>query len=421
MLGLVGTTLKAGRPKPTSGLVGGVLALLVLLLATVLGALTPFQGWLELAGTQWETAQSQLTLVAVVIAGVAGLYHWSTKVFGRVASEGAGRTAPLVLALGGLLLAVPQCLSGLLGDGDEAVTGIDGLNVVALVGAVVVVLGGLLALVRPGRAAPGRRARRPLGRPVPRVGHRLPARLRQLRRRRARGDLRRAAARGPRRRRGGLRLMSAATAVSEEAFDLVPDVAEPVHVRPRVLLMGTALAAGAIIVTFAALLGLYLATRHAVLTGPAVDGEAPVWFADGNPIPLTPANMAFGTMLLSCVSMLWAVDAVGRNDRRNAFFALAMTLLFGGAVINATSFLYTQSAIPLAGETTPAGMLFYVVTGAHLALLVGAMVFASLMTFRTLGGEYAGRDRDGITAASMIWYLTAAIHGVIWYAVYVTK
>jgi heme/copper-type cytochrome/quinol oxidase subunit 3 len=214
--------------------------------------------------------------------------------------------------------------------------------------------------------------------------------------------------------------MSAATAVSDQALDMVPDTADPGATRPRVLLMGTALVAGAIVMLFAGLIGLYLATRHAVITGPAVDGEAPVWFVDGT-IPLTPGTMALGTMLLSCLTMYWAVDSVGRNDRLNAYLALGLTLFFGAAVINATSFLYTQAGIPLEGETNPAGMLFYAVTGAHLALLIGAMVFAALMTFRTLGGEYAGRDRDGITAASMIWYLTTAILGVIWYAVYVTK
>ncbi len=146
VLGVAATALKATRPRPTSGLVGGVLALLVLLAATLLGALTAFQGALELAGTQWVSAQSQLTLVAAVIAGVAGLYHWSTKVLGRVGGEGPGRTAPLVLALGGLVLAIPRALSGLLGEGDEAITGIDGLDVVALIGAGLVVLGGLMAV-----------------------------------------------------------------------------------------------------------------------------------------------------------------------------------------------------------------------------------------------------------------------------------
>jgi cytochrome c oxidase subunit 1 len=146
VLGLVGLTLKNGKPAPTSGLVGGVLALLILLVATLVGAATPFQGALELAGTQWVTAQSHLTLVAATIALVAGLYHWSTKVLGRVGTEAAGRTAPLVLALGALVLAVPEAISGISGEGDEAVAGIEAMNGIAVAGAGLVLLGGLLAV-----------------------------------------------------------------------------------------------------------------------------------------------------------------------------------------------------------------------------------------------------------------------------------
>lgn len=146
VLGLVGLTLKGGKPAPTSGLVGGVLALLILLVATLVGAATPFEGALELAGTQWVTAQSHLTLVAATIGLVAGLYHWSTKVVGRAGTEAAGRTAPLVLALGALVLAVPEAISGISGEGDEAVTGIEAMNGIAVAGAGLVLLGGLLAV-----------------------------------------------------------------------------------------------------------------------------------------------------------------------------------------------------------------------------------------------------------------------------------
>ncbi|HEX7134803.1 MAG TPA: cytochrome c oxidase subunit 3 [Iamia sp.] len=216
--------------------------------------------------------------------------------------------------------------------------------------------------------------------------------------------------------------MSTATAAHDEAaYDLVPEDLEPGIARPRVTLVGTALVGAGIIVFFAGLIGIYLRVRHGVITGPVVDGEAPVWFADGQTIPLTPANVAMATMLLSCVSMQWAVDSVKNDDRRGAFFALAMTLLFGGAVINATSFLYTQSGFSISGGSNPAGLLFYAVTGSHLALIAGAMLFATIMTVRTLGGEYGSRDREGIVAASLIWYLTTGIMLVVWYAVYVTK
>jgi heme/copper-type cytochrome/quinol oxidase subunit 3 len=186
----------------------------------------------------------------------------------------------------------------------------------------------------------------------------------------------------------------------------------PKPARPRVLLVGTALAVMGTVMAFAGLLGVYLSERSQVL---AKGGS---WLPEGSTIPLTPGNMAFATMLISAITMWWAVDAVGRNDRRGAYLALGLTIFFGLAVVNATSFLYTQMELPV---STTAGMLIYTVTGAHLVQIAAGLVFAAVMTFRTLGGEYHGRDREGLTAAALFWYATIAVDAAIWLAIYVTK
>jgi heme/copper-type cytochrome/quinol oxidase subunit 3 len=128
--------------------------------------------------------------------------------------------------------------------------------------------------------------------------------------------------------------------------------------------------------------------------------------------------VAFATLLISGVTMWWAVESVGRNDRQMAYLALGLTLFFAVAVINATSFLYAQSNLPV---TSAPGVWIYTITGAHLAMLGIAMVFAAVMTFRTLGGEYHGRDREGLTAAALFWYATIAVHALVWYAIYIVK
>ena len=190
----------------------------------------------------------------------------------------------------------------------------------------------------------------------------------------------------------------------------LPPVAPPA--RPRVLLIGTALAAGASFMGIISLVGVYLSERSAVIA----TGES--WLPNGSTIPLTPGTVAFGTMLLSAITMWWAVDAVGKNDRQMAYLALGLTIVFGLAVINLTSFLYTQAALPV---STMPGLLIYVVTGAHLVMIAAGLVFAAVMTLRTLGGEYEGRSREGLTAAALFWYVTIAAHAVIWLAIYVTK
>jgi hypothetical protein len=143
----------------------------------------------------------------------------------------------------------------------------------------------------------------------------------------------------------------------------LPPAPEPA--RPRVLLVGTALAAGAGFMGIIGLIGVYLSTRADVLA------TGSVWLPEGSI-----------------------------------------------AEITATSFIYAESNIPV--RSTP-GVLIYTVTGAHLAMMVIGLIYAAIMTFRTLGGEYQGRDREGITAAALFWYVTIAAYAVIWLAIYVTK
>lgn len=183
--------------------------------------------------------------------------------------------------------------------------------------------------------------------------------------------------------------------------------------RPRLVLTGTALGVGACFMGFASLMGIYLAARADALTA----GQD--WLPAAANIPLTPATMGLGTFLLSAVTMQWSVYAIGENDRQHSIMALLVTILFGVCTINATLFLYTRMDLGVADSA--AGVLIYVISGAHIAMTVVGLVFIALMTFRTVGGEYSGRDREGIVAASLFWYATIAVYAVIWYAIYVVK
>lgn len=191
---------------------------------------------------------------------------------------------------------------------------------------------------------------------------------------------------------------------------VLPPAAPPA--RPRVLLVGTALASAAVFMSFVWLIGYYVSERADVVSTGAR------WLPEGSNIPLTPGTMAFGTMLISGISMWWAVESVGRNDRQMSYLALGLTMLFGAAVINATSFLYTQIDLPVA---TKPGALIYTITGAHIAMIVIGLAYSAVMVFRTLGGEYSGRDREGLVSAALFWYVTIAVHAVIWYAIYIVK
>lgn len=146
LLGLIGSALKAATPEISSGLVASLIGLLVLLLATLVGAALPFQSLLELQGTLWLSAHSHLVVGAAAIGLVAGLYHWSTKVVGVAGNEAIGRTAPLLLGLGVVVAAGPEAISAITGSGDETVNGLEAMNVASVAGGGLLLLGAAAAV-----------------------------------------------------------------------------------------------------------------------------------------------------------------------------------------------------------------------------------------------------------------------------------
>ena len=196
--------------------------------------------------------------------------------------------------------------------------------------------------------------------------------------------------------------------------DHVPALAPPAEpARPRVLLVGTALAAAATTMLFVGLIGTYVVLRAEVIA----TGER--WLPAGVEIPLSSPNMAMVTLLMSVVTMHWALAALGNADRRNAFVALGLSILLAAAFVNSTIFLYTQMQLGIADGLQ--AVLIYGITGAHVALIVVAAAFAVIVTFRALGGEYVPGDREGVAAAVLFWDVSVAIFAIIWYVIYITK
>jgi len=189
-------------------------------------------------------------------------------------------------------------------------------------------------------------------------------------------------------------------------------VAPPVQ-RPRVLVVGTAFASAAAIMTFVGLIGIYLTQRAAII------GAGDIWLPKGSTIPLQQPNTMLFTLLMSVVTMQWAVHAIANNDRTNAYLALAVTIFFGFASVVLTWYLYGLVKLDIAANSQ--SVLIYTITGLHLMLLVVAMLFIALMAFRALAGSFDARQHDGITAAAVFWYAMVLVYVFIWITIYVTK
>ena len=183
--------------------------------------------------------------------------------------------------------------------------------------------------------------------------------------------------------------------------------------RQRTLLVGTVFGTAASLMYFAALLGVYLRERADALSG---GGE---WIPSGANIQLTQPTVAAWTMLMSVVTMQWAVYSIARDDRTHAIMATALTVLFGLSVVVTTSFQYTEMG--LVADESVAAVLIYTISGSHLAMIAIGLMFLLLMAFRALAGQYSSRQTDGFVAASIYWYAVVFVYVVIWTAIFVLK
>ena len=187
----------------------------------------------------------------------------------------------------------------------------------------------------------------------------------------------------------------------------------PAVQRPRVLVVGTAFAAAASFMVFIGLIGIYLAARVDVV------GSGTAWLPEGATIPLQQPNTMFITLIMSVFTMQWAVAAIAKNDRVNSYLAMGLTLMLGIATIVMTTYLWYLMELDIASGIQ--GVLIYTITGAHIVMLVLAMIFVALMGLRALGGQFTARQHDGITAAAVFWYAMVAVYALIWISIYVTK
>jgi cytochrome c oxidase subunit 3 len=183
--------------------------------------------------------------------------------------------------------------------------------------------------------------------------------------------------------------------------------------RPRVVAVGTAFAAAGMLVFFAGTLAVYAQVRSRTLA------ESGSWLPEGSLFPLQQPNVMILALLMSSITVQWAVDAIKRNDRPQAYLALGLTELFGLATINMAAYLY--GILKLDAASGAMAVLTYTITGAHLVVLVIAMLFVGLMAFRAFGGQLTGRQHDGMSAAALFWHAQVVAFAFIWYAIYITK
>jgi heme/copper-type cytochrome/quinol oxidase subunit 3 len=194
---------------------------------------------------------------------------------------------------------------------------------------------------------------------------------------------------------------------------VIADAPPPIVGRPRVLLVGAVFASAACVMLFVGMMGVYLHLRS---VGRLHGGT---WLPQAVHIPLTQPNVMLFTLLMSSITVQWAVWATKEDDRRHIYLSIGVSLLLAFAFINQAAYLYTLMGLVVRGNQQ--SVLIYTITGAQIAMLVVAMIFLVLMGFRALVGQLTSQQRDGISAAAIFWHTTVLVYMFIWFAIYVTK
>jgi len=202
----------------------------------------------------------------------------------------------------------------------------------------------------------------------------------------------------------------ATTATDLEVFSAAPPPPAP---RPRVLLVGTALAAGSAAMVVLALIALYARLRADVIA------SGQIWLPEESNVQLTPGSIGMVTLLLSLVTAAWAVQALRDDDRGHALMAFGVTLVLGAAYINGAAYGWQQFGLGVTSSTQ--ALLIYTITGLHVAMAAVGMLYMAVMGFRAVGGQLTGRAAEGATAAVLYWFVTVGVYAVVWYTITVVK
>lgn len=137
--------LAAGRPQVSAGLIASLGSVVLLVVATVTGALYaigPLDLQVRIAGDTGiplaALGQAGFVLAAVAAAAVAGASYWSSKISGGTLPQPLGLLATAAAVVGGLLWGLGLFLAGLSGRFTGLDSAVDALVVIGVLGLVLV-------------------------------------------------------------------------------------------------------------------------------------------------------------------------------------------------------------------------------------------------------------------------------------------
>lgn len=176
------------------------------------------------------------------------------------------------------------------------------------------------------------------------------------------------------------------------------------------------------VLLFGGLIGTYLLYRNVSIGPPCatdcvVDG---VFHSGLYDIPFTSVS-AF-VLLMSSVTMVLALSAIQRNDRRNLQIWLAATALLGMTFLAGQAFEFTEFYHEgLSLDSNLFGTTFFVLTGFHGAhVSIGILILLSLWVMARRG-HITSENALNVELAGLYWHFVDIVWIVIFTLVYLVQ
>ncbi len=213
---------------------------------------------------------------------------------------------------------------------------------------------------------------------------------------------------------------------TDRSHAVVSDAPAPFVPRKRTLQIGTALFTSLWVMYFGGLFGAYVSSRNTwnlTQDGLAAKGDSVTsWIPDAAQVELTAPTVMTWTLLMSCVTMQWAVYSFKRSDRRHGLIALATQAMFGAAVINQVVFQWKQLGLVIDDTSgSSAATLIYTITASHVAMIIVAMCLLAFAAFRALASSDTKDHVDVAASAATFWYAMVGLYFIIWILIFITK
>jgi cytochrome c oxidase subunit 3 len=191
-----------------------------------------------------------------------------------------------------------------------------------------------------------------------------------------------------------------------------------VHERQQMSngMLGLILFIASEVMFFGGLFAAYFVARADAPSWPPEEFLSPEKIAAGVHLELEwhlPA-IATGILILSSVTMQWAVWQIKRGNQSGLIWGLIITLVLG--VIFLAMQMYDYAQLPFRADDTVYGTTFFTLTGFHGAHVTGGVIFIFIVLMRSLGGQFSARHHEAVEGASFYWHFV----DVVWIALFTT-